>query len=157
MAYATEGIEAIQPFLFNHESPRRPEGFLSKKVADHIKERKTTKGKILKVGNLNESRDWSHAEDMANYIWKCIEDMPKSAPKLGSGISRRVADFIRIMFEKSGEQCKWGANQLISSKGEILCESVPDLQKEHTYFHSVATPNMEPKFSFEEMIQDLLK
>ena len=112
---------------------------------------------ILKVGNLNESRDWSHAEDMACYIWKCIEEMPKQAPKLGSGISRRIADFIRIMFEEGGEKCKWGANQLISSKGELLCESVPELQKEHTYFHSIAAPNTEHKFTFNEMIRVLLK
>lgn len=157
MMYREDGIQAIQPFLFNHESPRRPEGFLTRKVSDHIKNRRLGDTSILEVGNINEFRDFSHAHDMARYIWKCVNDMPLVAPKLGSGVLRKVSYLIKSMFKESGEPCDWVGDKLISNKGEILCESIERLKKTTLNQDMGASPNLEPEFSFDDMIRDLIK
>ena len=69
MAY---GIFASNGILFNHESPRRGETFVTRKITMAVKNIIQGKQKILYLGNLNAKRDWGHAKDYVSAMWSII-------------------------------------------------------------------------------------
>ena len=66
------GIFASNGILFNHESPRRGETFVTKKITMAISNILNKKQKCLYLGNLNASRDWGHAKDYVESMWKIL-------------------------------------------------------------------------------------
>ena len=66
-------IYACNGILFNHESPRRGETFVTKKIVSALCRIKEQKQKKLYLGNLNAKRDWGHAEDYCYAMWKILQ------------------------------------------------------------------------------------
>ena len=59
--------------MFNHESPRRGETFVTKKIIDFFKNYKMNKNSTLELGNIYAKRDWGHAKDYVEGIWKILQ------------------------------------------------------------------------------------
>ena len=92
-------IHACSGILFNHESPRRNENFVSRKITKNLS--LILKGKIKKIslGNINSKRDWGHAKDYVYAMWKMLQLKKPQDFVIGSGKIHTVKDFIKLAFK----------------------------------------------------------
>ena len=92
-------IHACSGILYNHESPRRNESFVSRKITKNLS--LILKGKINKIvlGNINSKRDWGHAKDYVLAMWKMMQLNRPQDFVIGSGKTHTVRDFIRLAFQ----------------------------------------------------------
>lgn len=122
--YACNGI------LFNHESPRRGETFVTKKITKAVAKISQGKQKQLFLGNINSKRDWGHAKDYVEAMWLMLQqDEPKDYV-IATGLTYTVRDFVNIAFRKININIKWeghGVDEVgrDSSTGEILIKIDP--------------------------------
>lgn len=94
--YASNGI------LFNHESPRRGETFVTRKITHAVAAIKAGKQKKLYLGNLDASRDWGYAPDYVAAMWKMLQlDQPDDFV-IGTGESHSVREFLNEAFAYAG-------------------------------------------------------
>jgi len=93
---------ACNGILFNHESPRRGETFLTRKVTRAIANILAGKQKILYLGNLNAKRDWGYAPEYVEAMWKMLQrDKPEDFV-LGTGEAYLVKEFVQCAFSYVG-------------------------------------------------------
>ena len=101
------GLHASNGILFNHESPRRGETFVTKKitkgVADIIKGRKNA----LVLGNLDAKRDWGHAKDYVNAMWLMVQQDQPNDFVVASGKTHSVRDFVDAAFQVVDIDLEW--------------------------------------------------
>ena len=99
--YACSGI------LFNHESSRRGDHFLTKKIVLSVKA--LLKGEIdcIEVGNLDSVRDWGHAKDYVDGMWRILQQPVPEDYVLGTGTYISVREFITKVFEKHAITIEW--------------------------------------------------
>ena len=92
-------IHACSGILYNHESPRRNENFVSRKITKNLS--LILKGKIKKIslGNINSKRDWGHAKDYVYAMWKMMQLKKPQDFVIGSGKTHTVKDFIELAFK----------------------------------------------------------
>ena len=94
--YACNGI------LFNHESPRRGETFVTRKITRAIAAIVFGKQDRLYIGNMDAKRDWGHAKDYVELMWRILQyDQPEDWV-IATGITTSVRDFIKMSFEHVG-------------------------------------------------------
>lgn len=96
------GMYAVNGILFNHESPRRGENFVTRKIslaAARIAEGKQT---TLDLGNLAARRDWGYAPEFVDGMWRMLQAEEPEDFVLGTGTSYSVEDFVRFAFEHVG-------------------------------------------------------
>ena len=86
-------IHASCAIMFNHESPRRGEEFVTRKITKGIAEFKKTGKKII-LGNLNASRDWSYSPELMEACWKMVQLDKPTDLVLGSGITHTVKEWL---------------------------------------------------------------
>ena len=93
-------IHACSGILFNHESPRRNENFVSRKITKNLA--LIVKGKVKKItlGNINSKRDWGHAKDYVLAMWKMLQLKKPQDFVIGTGKTHSVKDFIKIAFDQ---------------------------------------------------------
>ena len=92
------GIHATNGILFNHESPRRGETFVTRKITRAVAAIKAGKQKKLFLGNLDAVRDWGYAKEYVESMWLMLQ-MPESSDYVvATGVGATVRDFARISF-----------------------------------------------------------
>jgi GDPmannose 4,6-dehydratase len=93
-------IHACSGILFNHESPRRNENFVSRKITKNLS--LLIKGKIKKItlGNIESKRDWGHARDYVYAMWKMLQLNKPQDFVIGTGKTHSVKDFIKLAFNQ---------------------------------------------------------
>jgi GDPmannose 4,6-dehydratase len=92
------GLFACSGITYNHESPRRPEQFLSRKVARGAAAIKLGLERELVLGDLDAVRDWSHAADVMHAAWLALQASAPDDYVLASGVGRPVRDFVGAAF-----------------------------------------------------------
>jgi GDPmannose 4,6-dehydratase len=96
------GLYAVSGILFNHESPRRGIEFVTRKVSDGVARIARGLETELRLGNLAAQRDWGYAGDYVDAMWRMLQpDEPKDYV-IGTGVTHRVEDLVRIAFERVG-------------------------------------------------------
>ena len=96
------GMFCVSGILFNHESPRRGEEFVTRKVTKAVARIKYGKQKELRLGNLDSKRDWGHARDYVEAMWLMLQqDEPKDFV-IGTGISNSVRTMVEEAFSHVG-------------------------------------------------------
>ena len=88
------GIFASTGILFNHESPRRGETFVTKKIVKGLSEIKFGRKKKISLGNLNSKRDWGHAKDYVEGMWKIMQHKKPDDFVLSTGQQITIRNFI---------------------------------------------------------------
>jgi len=106
---------AIQGYLFNHESPRRGEEFVTRKItkgiARIIKSIKNEESfEPIKLGNLDSKRDWSHALDFVDGVWKMLNQKKPNEYVLSSDETHSIREFVEIAFKEAGIEGCWHGN-----------------------------------------------
>ena len=91
---------ACNGILFNHESPRRGEEFVTQKIIKGAKAIADGKAQKLYLGNLDSYRDWSHAKDMVKGMWMMLNHNIADDFVLASGETHSVREFCDIVFKK---------------------------------------------------------
>ena len=99
--YATNGI------LFNHESPRRGETFVTKKIVNALCKIKLGIQKKLYLGNLDAKRDWGHAKDYVEAMWKILQQRQPDDYVIATGKQYSVRQFVNLVSNKLGFNIIW--------------------------------------------------
>lgn len=106
---------ACNGILFNHESERRPEMFISRKITLAVARIKHDLQSILYIGNLDAKRDWGYAPDYVEAMWLMLQHEKPDDYVIATGETHSVREFIEIAFRKIGINIIWegsGVNEI---------------------------------------------
>ena len=101
------GLFATNGILFNHESPRRGENFLTMKVVKNVKEIFNKKKECFSLGNLDSKRDWGHAKDYVRAMWLMLQQKVPDDYVLATGKTYKVREFVERSFAFKGYTIHW--------------------------------------------------
>jgi GDPmannose 4,6-dehydratase len=101
------GMYACSGILFNHESPRRGDTFVTKKIVNGLRDIRDGKSHILSLGNLNALRDWGHAKDYVQAMWLMLQVMIPSDYVIATGEQYSVRDFVNEAAPYFGFDIRW--------------------------------------------------
>lgn len=106
------GMFACNGILFNHESPLRGETFVTRKITRAVAKIGLGLQEKVYLGNLNAKRDWGHAKDYVELMWKILQyDMPEDWV-IATGVTTSVRDFVRLSFKEIGVEIEFrGTNE----------------------------------------------
>jgi len=96
------GLFASNGILFNHESPRRGEPFVTRKITRGLANIIAGKEKCLYLGNLNAKRDWGFAPEYVEAMWKILQQHKPADFVIGTGESHSVKEFVQAAFDYAG-------------------------------------------------------
>ena len=125
------GIFACCGILFNHESPMRGKEFVTRKITDHLAKLKLNLvQKPLELGNLNAKRDWGHALDYVEGMWRILQQEKPSDYVLATGVTTSIRDFCLMTFRELGIELEFtgeGVNEkgIDTATGRVLIEVDP--------------------------------
>jgi GDPmannose 4,6-dehydratase len=145
------GIHACNAISFNHESPRRGETFVTRKITRAATRIKLGLQDKLYLGNLSAQRDWSHAADVANAMYKIITAPVADDFVVASGEMHSVEEFARMVFSKLGldysQYVEFDARYLRPSEVDALCGDSSKLS---------TTLGWKPSYSFEDLVDEMV-
>ena len=123
-------IFASNGILFNHESPRRGETFVTRKITLAAARIKLGKQKKLYLGNLNAKRDWGHAKDYIECMWLILQNETPDDFVIATGEMHTVREFCQLAFQEVGINLRWegeGINEkgINTETNEVLVEVDP--------------------------------
>ena len=159
---------ACNGILFNHESPLRGETFVTRKITIGLSRIKLGLQKELVLGNLNAKRDWGHAKDYAEAMWKMMQLKKPDDFVIATGKQYSVRDFVNISAKYLGINIKWigkGVNEkgIDKQTGKII------IKVGKRYFRPTEVDTLlgdakkakkilkwKPKTSFNQMIKEMI-
>ena len=161
------GIFASSGILFNHESPRRGETFVTRKIVRAAVRIALGKESKLFLGNLDAIRDWGHAKDYVEGMWRILQHSNAEDWVLATGESATVRDFVEIVFEKLGLPIKWEGSGIrergLDSNGRELISIDPE------YFRPTEVPFLlgdsskarkilgwNPTYTLDQLIEEMI-
>lgn len=146
------GLHACNAISFNHESSRRGETFVTRKITRAATRIKLGLQKKLYLGNLDAKRDWSHAEDVADAMVKIITAPVAGDYVVASGEMHSVREFAELVFAKLGldylDYVDFNPHYLRPSEVDALCGDATKL-----------TSNLgwKPKYNFQQLIDEMVE
>jgi GDPmannose 4,6-dehydratase len=93
------GMYVCNGILYNHESPRRGENFVTQKIVRGASAIAQGKAEILELGNLEIERDWGYAPDYVLGMWKMLQQEQADDYVLATGRTHKLSDFLKVTFE----------------------------------------------------------
>ncbi len=161
--YATTGI------LFNHESPRRGDTFVTKKITNGLRDIKNGKLPILKLGNLNAKRDWGHAKDFVEAMWLMLQQKSPQDYVIATGEQYSVREFVEACAPYFDMRIQWYGEGLAEigvdthTGREVVCV-------DPRYFRPTEVETLlgdsskarkelgwKPKHTFNDLVEDMCK
>ena len=121
-------IFACNGILFNHESPVRGETFVTRKITLGLCKIKLKKQKTLYLGNLNAKRDWGHAKDYVEAMWKMLQKKTPCDYVISTGKQYTVKQFVNLVLQELSIKYKWrgkGVNEKCYDKNNnciVACD-----------------------------------
>ena len=120
---------ACNGILFNHESPLRGETFVTRKITRAVAKMALGLQDNLYLGNLDARRDWGHAKDYVEAMWRILQqDIPEDYV-IATGVTTTVRDFVKMSFEEVGIQIEF-KGEGVNEKGYVVSCSNIDYQIE---------------------------
>ena len=101
------GIFGCNGILFNHESPRRGENFVTRKITLAATRIKNGLQDCLYLGNMDAKRDWGHAKDYVEGMWRMLQAGAPDDYVLATGVTTSIRDFVKMTFEELGIDLEW--------------------------------------------------
>ena len=163
--------EAYQMFacngiLFNHESERRGETFVTRKIT--LAASRIAQGKLdkLYLGNLNSLRDWGYAKDYVECMWLILQQEQPDDFVIATGVQHSVREFVQLAFHHAGIELEWSGSGLEEkgidkATGKVLVEVSPDFFRPTDVVDLLGNPQKAReqlgwnpcKTSFEELVR----
>jgi len=124
------GMFACNGILFNHESPRRGETFVTKKITQAVAKISQGRQDVLKLGNMDAKRDWGYAKDYVEMMWLMLQQDKPQDYVIATGETYTVRQFVEFAFEEVGVSIEWqgeGENELGINKetGKVVVQVDP--------------------------------
>jgi GDPmannose 4,6-dehydratase len=121
---------AVNGILFNHESPRRGETFVTRKITRAAVRIKLGIEEKLYLGNLDSKRDWGHAKDYVEGMWLVLQQKQPDDFVLATGVTTTIRDFCNMTFKELGIEIEWkgsGVNEkgIDKATGKTVIEVDP--------------------------------
>lgn len=101
------GMYACSGILFNHESPRRGETFVTRKIVRGLKAISEGKQTLLQLGNLDAKRDWGHARDYCEAMWMMLQQESPEDYVIATGVQHSVREFVEKASPYFGMNIEW--------------------------------------------------
>jgi GDPmannose 4,6-dehydratase len=111
-------IYAVNGILFNHESPLRGESFVTRKITIAVAQIALGKLDMLLLGNLDAKRDWGHAKDYVEGMWRMLQQDEPDDYVLATGVTTPVRDFVKMAFAEIGVELYF-EGEGINEKGYV--------------------------------------
>jgi GDPmannose 4,6-dehydratase len=160
------GLFCTQGILFNHESPRRGENFVTQKIAQWVKRIGTDKEYVLRLGNLDSKRDWGSAQDYVFGMWLILQyDKPRDW-LLATGEQHSVREFVEIALGVKNHTIEWkgsGVDEKGYVNGKLMLEVDP------VYFRPIDVVDLlgdpseaenllgwKREYSFKDLVKDMV-
>lgn len=122
-------IFACNGILFNHESPRRGETFVTRKITMATAAIALGKQECLYLGNLNSQRDWGHAKDYVEAMWRILQQDVAEDYVIATGVTTYIRDFVRYAFAEVGMELAFEGENENEIATIVACNN-PDYQLE---------------------------
>jgi GDPmannose 4,6-dehydratase len=124
------GMHASNGILFNHESPIRGETFVTRKITRAVAAIKLGMQERLYLGNLDAKRDWGHARDFVEGMWRILQKDTPDDYVLATGETRSVREFVEAAFHHAGVDIAWrgegvAEEGLCAATGKVLVSVDP--------------------------------
>ncbi len=161
---------ACNGILFNHESPRRGETFVTRKITMFLAKKKLGAKGVLYLGNINAKRDWGHAKDYIEMQWKILQQKKPEDYVIATGKSHSVKDFINESCKYLNMKISWSGKGLntkayhhINGKKELLIKvdkkyfrplDIDHLRGDAT--KALEKLNFKFKYSFKDLIKEMI-
>lgn len=154
----------VNGILFNHESPRRGETFVTRKITLGVSNIVKGKQEKLFMGNLDSKRDWGYAKEYVECMWLMLQQNEPEDFVIATGETHTVREFIELAFKKAGIDLIWqgeGVNEkgIDSKTGKVLVEIDPWYFRPAEVELLIGDPskakeklNWESKIKFEELV-----
>ena len=110
---------ACNGILFNHESPRRGETFVTRKITRAVARIVLGKQEKFYLGNLDAKRDWGHAKDYVRMMWMILQAKKAEDWVIATGKTTTVRDFVRLAFKEVGVELEFKGNG-VEEKGYVI-------------------------------------
>lgn len=146
------GMHATSGIVFNHESPRRPPEFVTRKVTRAAAAIKLGREHELRLGDLSATRDWGHARDYVEAMWLALQQHEGDDYVVATGVSRSVGELAATAFDAVG--LDWEEHVVVDPDFVRPPDPVPlvgDPSK------AKARLDWEPRTSFEDMIGEMVE
>ena len=155
------GLYASSGIMFNHESPRRSDKFVTQKIIKGLKS-----GKCFSIGNLESRRDWGHAKDYVKAMWVALQQDKADDYVISTGTSYSVRDFIEIAAKSMGNEIVWSGekeNEIGTINGEVAIKVSKEFYRPYTTGLLVGDPSKieklgwTRKYDIHSLIEDMIK
>ena len=163
------GIFAVNGILFNHESPRRGETFVTKKIVKALCKIKYGLQKKLYLGNLDSKRDWGHARDYTEAMWKMLNQKKPEDYVIATGIQYSIRRFVEIVAKKIGMNISWKGKG-INEKGYDTVSKKQVIEVDKNYIRPLDVNTLlgdarkarkklkwRPKVNIQELIDEMIE
>ncbi len=143
---------ACSGILFNHESPRRGENFVTRKVTRGIAQILAGKTDKLRMGNLDAKRDWGHARDYVEAMWLMLQQDEADDFVIATGVMRSVREFVEAAFGVAG--LDWH-KYVVLDDAYLRPADVHELRGDAS--KAKEKLGWQPKTTFAEMVHEMLE
>lgn len=175
------GMYACNGILFNHESPRRGETFVTRKITQALTRIKVGTQDCLYIGNLDAKRDWGHALDYVEMQWLMLQQESPDDYVIATGVQYSVREFIELAAKKLGMNIFWkgaGADEkgfLVETTNQIVKADAIELEErpivivDPMYFRPTEVDTLlgdptkakiklgwTPKISFDQLVTEMV-
>jgi GDPmannose 4,6-dehydratase len=163
------GMHASNGILFNHESPIRGETFVTRKITRAVAAIELGLQATLFLGNLNAKRDWGHARDYVDGMWRIVQQDEPDDYVLATGEAHSVREFVEKAFVCVGRTIVWkgtGADEkgMDRESGKVLIEVDPRYFRPTEVEALIGDPRKahnklgwRHRVTFDELVQDMVK
>jgi GDPmannose 4,6-dehydratase len=121
------GMYAVNGILFNHESPLRGETFVTRKITRGVAKIGLGMQDKIFLGNLDARRDWGHAKDYVEGMWRILQQPVPEDYVLATGVTTPVREFVRMAFREIGVEVEFRGSE-DKETGVVVSCSNPDFQ-----------------------------
>ncbi len=161
------GLHASSGILFNHESPRRGETFVTRKIVRGLSAISTREQDVLSLGNLDARRDWGHAKDFVEAMWLMLQQDEPDDYVIATGEQYSVRDFVEAAAPYFNMDIEWIGEGLSefgvdNNSGKVV------VRVDSKYFRPAEVETLlgdatkakeklgwEPKTSFKQLVEDM--
>ena len=162
---------ACNGILFNHESPRRGETFVTRKITRFLTRKKLGSKEILYLGNLNARRDWGHAKDYVEMQWRILQQKKPEDFIVATGNAYSVKEFVNVAAKILKLKIQWSGKglkekcYLIKNKKKELIIKIDKKYFRPNEVHylkgnakkAFKKLKFKPKFSFIDLVKDMIE
>lgn len=170
-------LYAVQGILFNHESPRRGEEFVTRKITKGVARIKyaiehNLPFEPIELGNLDAKRDWSHAKDFVRGIWMMLNQDENNFKEyvMSSNETHSIREFVSLAFKEAGFNCYWLNDQYILKEDSSIHPDRVVVNVNRKFFRPADVEYLcgnstlirnelgwKPEYSFQDLVKEMVE